>query len=263
MPVEPPDIHRRMNLAYSDAHADVRRMDVFAPPQAGNGCAILFIHGGGWVSGKRARWHSVMAHFCRLGYVCATVDYRSVPQWTFPAQLEDVRAAMTFLRGRAGEYGFDAARVAALGSSAGGHLASLLALADGGAADTQPAAVVGLCAVLSLREPAPDPRVPGIFHSLMGGSVEQLPDAYRAASPLDLVRPGLPPFLLICGDTDPTTPAAHHQTMCDQLAAHGNRAELLILPGVGHGFGYGTTTPAQQATFTRVEAFLAAQWPSR
>lgn len=245
-----------MNIAYSDLHADVRRMDVFTPAAGGNGGAILFIHGGGWISGKRGRWHGVMEHFGRLGYACATVDYRSVPRWTFPAQLEDVRAAMTFLRGRAGEYGFDPARVAALGSSAGGHLATLLALADGGPPDARPAAVVALCAVLSLQEPAPDPRVPGIFHSLMGGSVEQLPDAYAAASPLELVRPGLPPFLLIVGDADPTTPAAHHQAMCDRLIAHGNHAELLILPGVDHGFGYGVTTPAQQAAFAHVRAFL-------
>jgi acetyl esterase/lipase len=160
--------------------------------------------------------------------------------------------------------------VAALGSSAGGHLAALLAtippgdplgmteeLAALGPPDTRPDAAIGYCPVTTLHDADFGPPIPDDpIRALMGGPEAEAPPRYRAASPIDRVTGREPPFLLVHGEADDLVPARHSEAMHRRLRAAGARSRLVLLPGVGHGFGYGTDAPAQRAAICAVEDFL-------
>jgi acetyl esterase/lipase len=249
---------RHDNLPYSAEHQDRRLMDVFLPDEP-NGAAILFVHGGGWTRGDKAGWHPVMEHFCGLGYACATAEYRLCPQATLVGMIQDVRLAMSFLRDQADQWHFDPARVAAYGSSAGGHLIGLLATIrpDDGLGDTAeltirdtvPQAVVAINPALSLsplkRELLPLEMfadwTPGL------GSYE----------PRVRARSGDPPFLIVVGGQDEITPLAMQQEAVASLEQHAVPVELVVVPGAVHGAFYGVTTEVQQHALPYVERFLA------
>jgi len=256
-------VKTHFDVPYSRAFPDSRKLDLFMPDQP-NGGGILFIHGGGWSGGSLRQWHDVADHFCRRGYVCASAEYRLVPETRFEGQVEDVRLAMSFFRAHAGEHGFAAGRIAAVGSSAGGHLVAMLAtiapgdplgLTDGlDVTDTRPNAVVCYCPVVTVHE---SDRLSEACRALMGAPESEAPGRYRAASPIDRVTGAEPPFLFLQGDADETTPPAQAKTMSDKLRESGVESELILLPGVGHGFGYGVTTAAQVEAVGHAERFLA------
>ena len=258
------------DLSYSAEHSDARLVDVFLPEQhVANGCGMLWIHGGGWRAGARSGWHPLCEHFSRLGYVCATADYRLAPDWTWPAQIEDVRLAMAWFRARAGEYGFSAGKVAAAGSSAGGHLVALLGTIgeedDVGvtpeltSCGTRPNAVIPYCPVTMLADRAdPGSALREARTELMGCDPDEDPERYRLASPAERVTGREPPYLFLHGTADVTVPTAHSEEMHRRLLAAGVASELVLMPGVGHGFGYNVTTEAQKEAIGRIERFLAA-----
>jgi acetyl esterase/lipase len=262
-------MERRLDIAYSLDDPDVRRIDVFLPGQDANGAGIFFIHGGGWHAGDKESWHSVMEHFCGLGYVCTSAEYHLAPQWKLPKQAEDLRTAMAFVKAHADDYGFDPARVAVWGSSAGAHLAALLATTQPEAElgmtpeivdrDTLPAAAVCLCSIFSFHHAeGTQEMLTKAICDVMGGTEAERPDLYRQASPIDRLCGKEPPFLMVVGDADDLTPVARHEAMRDAVIAQGGSAELVVLPGVGHGFGYGVTSEAQKQNLAHTERFLAS-----
>lgn len=254
------------DLTFSAEHQDVRLIDVFLPGANANSACIFFVHGGGWAGGSRQAWHPVMEHYCELGYVCTSADYRLVPDWQFPAPVEDLRIAMSFVKEHAAEWSFETTRVGAWGSSSGAHLAALLATirpedelgmsAEVRIRDTVPNALVCLCGVLTVHRYESHDGVPKMLDNFMGVSEDEDPERYRLGSPIDLVCGKEPPFLMIVGDEDRTTPAGLHEQMRDALTGKGVSAELVILPGVGHGFGYGVQSDAQKETLKITEPFI-------
>jgi acetyl esterase/lipase len=263
---EPP-IRKMIDIPYSKEHTDFRKIDVFLPGDNRNGACIFFIHGGGWAGGKKEGWHAVMEYFARRGYVCTSANYRLAPDWRFPAHVEDVRLAMSFVKERAEEYGFDRNRVASLGSSAGAHLVAMLATIDADEElgiteevrirDTKPNAAVLLCGVLSCRYyECESEGVPGMIDRFFGVSPEEKPELAAQASPLERIDGDEPPFLMVVGDADPTTPVSLHEAFREEVLEKGGEAELVVLPGVKHGFGYGVTSDAQKKTLALVEPFL-------
>jgi acetyl esterase/lipase len=254
-----------LGIPYSDKH-DLNKLDLFLPDQP-NGCCLFCIHGGGWSAGGRPQWHAVANHFAAMGYVAVSTSYRLVPQSIFPAQVEDVRLAMAFVRARAKEYGFGPAKMAAMGSSAGGHLAALLAtigpddslgLTDELALrDTRPNAVVPYCPVTTLcAGHHQNGSLTDAYLQFIGKPESEAGEAYRRASPMERVTGAEPPFLFIHGDADDTVPLSQSEEMSRRLKEAGVRSEVAVLPGVGHGFGYGVTTNAQKQAVRLMEAFL-------
>lgn len=213
------------------------------------------------MKGSKEQWQDVCAHFANKGYVCATAGYRLVPQFRFPAQIEDVRLAIQHMKRESGRLGFDAGRIVAIGSSAGGHLTGMLGTmgADDplGVSDelqdreTVPYAVIGYCPVVTMF----DRR--DTIANLLGYPLGEQEALYRMASPIERLRGGEPPFLLIHGDADQLIPLAQVQDFHDRLLRQGGRSRLVVLPGVDHGFGYGVQTEAQQAALAEVETFLS------
>lgn len=251
---------RHDNLPYSAHHQDRRLMDVFIPDQP-NGAGILFVHGGGWTGGDKESWHSTMAHFVGLGYACATAEYRLCPDVTLLGILDDVRLAMSCFRAHAAEWGFDARRVAAYGSSAGGHLVGMLATIrpedDLGMSDemtvrdTAPQAVVAINPALSLSRLDPQ-WIPERM-------LPDWPQKSGAPSPEERLMSGTPPFIIVVGDQDEITPLAMQEAAVAALAAAGVPVELVVVPGAVHGEFYGVDTAHQQTALPHIERFLAAE----
>ena len=115
-----------LNQTYPTVDGSQLEADVYQPPGKGPFPAVVMIHGGGWVGGERADMEAVAEALSRKGLVVMNIDYRSARQHPHPAQLQDCRSAVRWLRTHAARFNIDASHIAAVGYSAGGHLAMLL-----------------------------------------------------------------------------------------------------------------------------------------
>ena len=198
-----------------------------SPAPAAGRPAVILVHGGGWRSGDRGWWAAQGRRLAARGWVAFSVDYRLAPAHTFPAAVEDVRAAVRWVRAHADDYGVDPDRIALLGGSAGGNLALLAA--------TTGAPVVGAAA----WSPPTDLRTlrAGTIGRLVAGYLACRPAACparaRAASPAAHLDRRDPP-LLVANATDEIVPL----TQATALARSG-RVELHVLPGSRHSAEYG------------------------
>ena len=121
------DVDFTPDVIYGKGGGEDLKLDIVRPAgDAKRLPCIVFIHGGAWRAGSRAAHHDDIRRMAGLGFVAATVDYRLAPAHPFPAQVQDVKCAIRFLRGHAGQYGLDPDQIAVWGISAGGHLALML-----------------------------------------------------------------------------------------------------------------------------------------
>jgi acetyl esterase/lipase len=213
----------------------------------------VYLHGGGWMRGTRTdRAAERLVPVARAGVAVASVSYRLSGQAVFPAPLDDVRAAVRWLRAHAADHGLAAARVGAWGASAGGHLAALLALTaderDAGLGDSSVQAAVAwfastdLLALVTDEPEGPPPSFvtgplpePPFEARLLGvASAADAPDAARAASPVTHAHAAAPPFLLAHGDRDGLVPSVQSRRLFDALRAQGADATLWLLHGGNH-----------------------------
>src|SRR5215468_652828 len=190
-----------------------------AMPKSGNGPfpAVVFLHGKGWRAGDRSEMDSLAEGIARLGYVGVTIEYRLVPLARFPAQVDDCKAAIRWMRAHAAQYRIDPRKIAVVGFSAGGYLAAMLGVtttADGnegsGGSSAQSSAVE---AVVSFFGPTdfttrdwPADLEREVIVPFLGGSLADQPDVYRRASPVNLVTKDAPPFLFFHGVEDALVP---------------------------------------------------------
>lgn len=211
------------------------RCDVYRPdgPQ-GAKPAVLLIHGGGWRQGDRSQLRGYGVLIGREGYVCVAPEYRLVPEAPWPAQLDDVRAALGWMIDHAGELDIDPERIAVEGNSAGAHLALLLA----GDPSLPIRACVAVYAPTLLshgeRERSDDLRgaVPLWALADDGGT----PEIAHQASPIRHVTPDFPPTQLIHGTEDELVPVSASFAMYEELRAKGVPADLHIHGGQPHAF---------------------------
>ncbi len=254
--VSPPvEIEESRDVAYG---LDVaQRLDVYrAKGATGTRPAVLWIHGGGWTEGdKRASPNGISTLAPQLvasGYVAVACNYRLLPAHRFPAQVDDVRKAVGWLRAHAKEYGIDPARIGVVGISAGGHLACMLAvLGDDSGAAVQ--AAVSLNGVTDLRASAPStPPLTHLFDTMLGNN----PKKRAEASPVTLVRQDSAPTLLVVGAADNLVPPAQSTLMAEALREAGATQQLVTIPGAGHGIFPSITPEARDATLRFFRTFL-------
>lgn len=189
-------------------------LDLYLPPDAdGPVPVVLFLHGGGWLVGSRTALGPTYAgmtptpfeRVARAGIAVASADYRLSGEAIWPAQLDDVRAALRWLREHGPEHGLDADRIATWGESAGGHLAALLGLSEPVRAVAAWYPPSDLARVAT--DKGDDPNDPDSREArLLGGPVSALPDRAADASPICCVHPEAPPFLLLHGTEDRFVP---------------------------------------------------------
>jgi acetyl esterase/lipase len=180
------------------------------------------------------------------GYVAASVGYRFAPTATFPAQIEDAKTAVRFLRANAGKYAIDKDRVAAMGWSAGGHLACLLGLTDpkcGFEGKECPDQSSKVQAVIDYFGPTDlaafaknDLAQTGMLGPFIGAKYSEDPKAHERASPIGYVSKDAPPFLIFHGTTDFIVPIEQSRTLAAKLKDAGVPAKLVEVLGEGHGW---------------------------
>ncbi|WP_030611252.1 alpha/beta hydrolase fold domain-containing protein [Streptomyces sclerotialus] len=220
---------------------------------------VLFVHGGAWRRGRRddmgtrtRDWDpGPFARIAAAGLAVACVDYRLSGEAVFPAPLDDLRAALRWLTLRSAELGIDTGRTVVWGESAGGHLASLLALTPGPTVPAPVGAVIwygpsDLTAARGAFDPH-DPRTPEAL--LLGAAPAGCPERARDASPVAHAHAGAPPFLLVHGDADTMVSCTHSEALAGALEAAGARAELRRVPGADHGW-YGAADDQVADVFT-------------
>ena len=220
-----------------DLHADVYR------PAAANGTGVLMIHGGGWRMGSKDMLPPQANALAGHGFTCVAVEYRLTPEAPWPAQINDVKAAMRWFRANAAALGVAADRLAVSGNSAGGHLALLLAgtvgheafEGNGGNAgvDTSVAAVIAVYPPVSFHL---GERTSGAnAAAALLGSGASAADA-RAASPIEHVHRGFPPTFFLHGNADTVVPVSASINMYNALSNVGARAELHVYAEQPHGW---------------------------
>jgi acetyl esterase/lipase len=222
---------------------------------------VVFIHGGGWTGGNRKVHVKEILDFAQRGYVSATIQYRLVPKAIFPAQVEDVKCGIRYLRANADKYKIDPNKIGAVGFSAGAHLSMLLGTMDkkdglegkGGNADqsSKVQAVVAFFGPTDLAAefPATTIDVPSLIHNFLGGTKDEKPDNYKAASPITYVDKDDAPTLIYHGMKDRLVPFAQ----AEKMAGMPGRVELLL--NADHGWGGAELTRTVEGT----AAFLAEQ----
>lgn len=209
------------------------RLHIYPPANRKQGDklpAIVFFFGGGWRNGTPAQFVEHCKYLASRGMVAITVEYRvKSRQNVTPLEcIADAKSALRWVRGRAGELGIDANRIAAGGGSAGGHLAAALATVNGFEDKTDDLKISAVPNALVLFNPALD--------------VANIPADYgfgehaKAASPLQNVRAKLPPTIIFHGTADKTVPFEQATKFCVAMMKHGNKCELNPYEGRDHGF---------------------------
>jgi acetyl esterase/lipase len=204
---------------------------VFSPARTASNArspAILLFHGGGWVAGAPDWTFASARRYAELGMVAISVQYRLSTDSISPIDaLADVCGAFHWAREQANALRIDPRRVAAFGVSAGGHLAA--AAATVGCASTDGAYGTGGPDALVLWSPALDVSGDEYFRRLLLGRA-----SVEAYSPVEHVRPRMPPVVIVHGEQDSLTPLSGARRFCERVTAGGGRCELHVYPGVGH-----------------------------
>jgi len=234
------------DLEYSQPDSSPLRLDLYLPQKASRRVpVVLWIHGGGWNQGSRDRCPATW--LVEHDFAVASISYRLTTEAKWPAQMDDCRAAVRWLRAHSEQYGLDADHIGAWGGSAGGHLAALLGTLDLPADEEISSGVQAVCdwygpsdlLTMPPNVPGPDRDEQALANSngakLLGGTVRDLPELARQASALHQVTAGDPPFLIMHGDEDPGVPLEQSQWLHDTLTAASVPSTLHIVKGAGHG----------------------------
>jgi acetyl esterase/lipase len=223
-------------------------LDLYVPDGADTLC--VYLHGGGWRVGSRtegpgtaARW-SEPTFFERVaarGLAVASVDYRLSAEAVWPAQGDDVAAALAFLAERRDAYGIPGDRTVTWGVSAGGHLAALAALAGPRRIDAvvcwyPPTDLDALSKDIEEAGGRGNRSADSREGQLVGGALDTRPDVVADASPVSHVTAGAPPFLFLHGDADRSVPPRQSERLAGALRAVGARATVELVPGATHMF---------------------------
>jgi acetyl esterase/lipase len=225
-PPVPAGVIEHKDIEYGRVGDRALQLDLYSPEKIDKPApALIFIHGGGWKNGNRTDYKIYTVHFAKLGYVVATVGYRFVNEAPFPACVQDVKCAVRYLRAHAAELKIDPDRMAAIGGSAGGHLAMMLGYTpnlpelegDGGwpGVSSAVAAVVDEYGPTDFTVPFAriDPTITGFIQK----SYAEAPERYELASPIAHVTKNSPPTLIIHGTIDDIVPIAQSDKLAEKF----------------------------------------------
>lgn len=202
---------------------------------------IVFLHGGGWISGDRETYAEEAVWFAEHGFTCACVSYRLAPLYPYPAAVADVQAFVHFARENCKQLGVDPAKIASFGNSAGGHLSLMLGLARSTPSGefAQPVdAFVSVSGISDLRPQGDGDELAMTFiEQFMGGPYSAKAQEYADASPI-CHPPVCGHGLLFHGDADDIVPVEQSRALAARLKDAGNPVEYVELVGEQHSFTY-------------------------
>jgi len=273
----PPGTISRKDLGYAhDGHAR-QKLDLLLPKERSSQNplpVIAFIHGGGWRQGDKSTGIGRLAPFVAGGeFAGVSIGYRLSGDATWPAQIHDCKAAIRWIRANAAKYNLDPGRIGVWGSSAGGHLASMLGVSgeiDGLEGrvgnhldqESRVACVVDFFGPSDLLTMGDHPSK--IAHNaagspeslLVGGMLQKNPDRARSASPLTHVTGDDAPALIVHGTADELVPFAQSVDLHQKLVAAGVRSNLITIDGGGHGDFGNSSDEVQRLVRTFFECHL-------
>ncbi len=236
------------------------QLNLYRPVEIGKYPAIITLYGGAWLRGNPDYNEEFSRYMAAQGYCVVAIDYRHAPKYRFPAQLEDVQAALSYIKTHANDWEIDPDRIALMGRSAGAHLAMLTAYNS---------SVLPVRAVVNYYGPNDliggynDPPFPdaidvrAVLRAFLGGTPDELNQLYRRASPIYYIKPNLPPSLLVYAGHDHIVQPKFGRSLYQRLRATGNRAILLEIPWAEHAFDAVFNGPSNQLALYYTERFLA------
>lgn len=261
-------------VTYATVDGKPLKLDLAVPTGPGPHPLVVCIHGGAWKYGHRDHlthgfwWYDfgvedkgLVEILAARGFATASVGYRLAPV-RFPAQLTDTLTAIRFLRANAAKFRLDPDHFAALGLSAGGHIAALVGTVPEGSSfegklypnvSSRVECVVDYYGATDLTLYAATPGLERAFMvPLFGCPAESDPEAYKQSSPLEYVSKDDPPFLILHGTADLIVPVVHSEKLLTKLKAAGVPVTMVTVPGGGHGW----SGPAAADTTSAVVKFL-------
>lgn len=240
-------LSERLDVTYARYGDRTLEMDIYRPKDVwGDLPAIVCIHGGGWQKGSKINHRNVAQALASRGFVTASISYRLSGEAQFPAQIQDCKAAVRFLRANSKTYGIDSDKIGVIGHSAGGHLAALLGTSgeikelegDGGNADfsssVQAAVPMGAQTDFLSERNRKISAEKEIWQKFLGGSRDERPETYRLASPLAHLDGTDPPMWLITGQNDDAS--THGDEIRQKIKEFGIPTGLTVIKDAPHPF---------------------------
>lgn len=263
-------------LTYATVQDTELKLELLVPQSASPVPVVIWIHGGGWFNGSRLPIPVDVEALCSRGYAVASVDYRLSDAALWPAQIQDVKGAVRWLRARAAIYNLDPDRFAAWGSSAGAHLAAMLGTTgDEGTVtignetvdlegttggntgqSSRVQAVVswygyGDFLQMNFYPSTQNHDTNGSPESrLVGDWIQRVPERVATASPVTFASADDPPFLVMHGTLDDLVPFNQSELLVDALRLHGVRVSWVPVPNAGHGNSSFNTPESYQTVYT-------------
>jgi acetyl esterase/lipase len=254
------------------------KLDLYLPSGASakhRAPVVVIVHGGGWRSGLRSEFVPMAMRLAQRGYAAATISYRLSGEARYPAAIHDVRAAVRWVRSHAPDYGLDPQRIALAGGSAGGQIASLAGVTghldqfDPQAASSGiPSSVQAIVSIDGLsdftsdaaRANEDDPKKnPSAAGAWFGGRYAEKTALWREASPIQYVRPGMPPILFV--DSAQPRFSVGRDEMIAKMNEAGVASRVVVLPDTPHSFWM--FDPWLQPTVDAIVEFLDRQMTQR
>ena len=265
------------NVVYNVASGQELKLDVYRPRQSASPTptltpVVVYIHGGGWVTGTKEGSVLALMPFLAMGLPVVNVEYRLGRVAPAPAAVEDCRCALRWIILNAGKYNFDVNRLVVAGASAGGHLALMTGMVPVSAgfdracppdpkvrwtgtdrSEPKVAAIINWFGITDVRDMLEDGGNPRSYAIEWVGDRNDTTRIATRVSPLTYVRPGLPPILTIHGTADNIVPASNATRLHEALEKAGTPNRLVLLKDAGHG----DFTPQQAGeAYDAVRAFL-------
>ena len=250
------------NITYLTANNFEAKLDLYLPRNLTEPSpTLVYIHGGGWVQGSKEVSTLRLLPYLEMGWSVVNVEYRLARTSLAPAAVEDCLCALRWIIRNAEEYNLDPNRIVISGNSAGGHLSlttGMLPASAGldrqcpGDEELKVAAIVNWYGITDVGDLLEGPNIRRWAVAWMG-SMDDRQEIARRVSPLNYVRPGLPPILSIHGDADPLVPYSHAVQLHKALTEAGVPNQLLTIPGGKHG---GFTRTEILKAYTTIFEFL-------
>lgn len=271
----PAGVKAHRDLAYVENGHERQKLDLYLPEKStGPLPVIIWVHGGGWQNGTKDGCPPLRGGYLEKGYAVASIGYRLSQHAVFPAQIEDCKAAIRWLRAHATEYGLDAKNFGVWGSSAGGHLVALIGTSgdvkafDVGANLEQSSRVQAVCDFYGPTDFSVFVTTPGYeSHAtaaspeakLIGGAVMENKEKAARVNPITYVTKDEPAFLIVHGDKDPTVPINQSQLLFEALKKTGVSVHFHTIHGAGHGGPGFNEAPVPEMVATFFDQTLKAK----
>jgi acetyl esterase/lipase len=249
------DVEVKRDVTYRTVDGVMLGLDVYQPAKKSKDRpAVVLVHGGGWRMGDKQAFANQGNQLAQRGFVAFSVNYRLAPDHPYPAAVDDVEAAVEWVRKHAKDYGVDPKRIGVLGGSAGAYLTGMLATVGEGALSRKHriAAAVSWSGPMDLRPlgtlPPSTPTAAGAVPTFLGCTSAACPDKYMEASPITHVDKTDAPMLIV-NSTMELVPQSQADSMKAALDAAGVANQEIILPGKAHARAYANRVWDQTVAF--------------